>query len=124
MNCNPNRATSCTDSGVVITKVPFLSIMFQLNAQSINAKFDCLLALIEVAKHQGISFHAICIQESWLSENADLSLLQIDGFRCYSQGKRCSAHGGLLTYISEDLHAYKINMNIDPTVWEGLFIHI
>ena len=98
--------------------------VLSLNAQSINAKFDCLLVLIEVAKHQGISFHAICIQESWLSENADLSLLQIDGFRCYSQGKRCSAHGGLLTYISEDLHASKINMNIDPTVWEGLFIRI
>ena len=98
--------------------------VLSLNAQSINAKFDCLLVLIEVAKHQGISFHAICIQESWLSENADLSLLQTDGFRCYSQGKRCSAHGGLLTYISEDLHASKINMNIDSTVWEGLFIRI
>ena len=60
----------------------------------------------------------------WLSENADLSLLQIDGFRCYSQDKRCSAHGGLLTYISEDLQACKINLNIDPTVWEGVFIRI
>ena len=39
--------------------------VLSLNAQSINAKFDCLLALIEVAKHQGISFQAICIQESW-----------------------------------------------------------
>ena len=63
----------------------------------------------------------MCIQESWLSENAALSFLQIDGFRCYSQG---SAHIGLLTYISEDRHASKINMNIDSTAWEGLFIRI
>ena len=49
---------------------------------------------------------------------------EIDGFRCYSQDKRCSAHGGLLTYISEDLQACKINLNIDPTVWEGVFIRI
>ena len=27
-------------------------------------------------------------------------------------------------YTSEDLHASKINMNIDSTVWEGLFIRI
>ena len=98
--------------------------ILSLNAQSINAKFDCLLALIEVAKHQGITFHAICIQESWLSENADLSLLQIEGFTCYFQGKSCSAHGGLLTYVSEDFNASKININIDSTVWEGLFILI
>ena len=96
------------------------SSIFSLNAQSINAKFDCLLALIEIAKHQDISFHAICIQESGLSENADLSLLQIEGFTCNFQSKSCSTHGGILTYVS----ASKININIDPTVWEGLFIFI
>ena len=100
------------------------SSIFSLNAQSINAKFDCLLALTEIAKHQGISFDAICIQESWLSENADLSLLQIEGFTYYFQGKSCSTHGGILTYVSEDFNASKININIDPTVWEGLFIFI
>ena len=55
-----------------------------LNTQSIKAKFDCSLVLIEVAKRQDILFHGICIQESWLPENVDLSSLQIDDLRCYS----------------------------------------
>ena len=95
-----------------------------LNSQSINAKFDCLLALSEIAKHQGISFHAICIKKNWLSENADVSLLQLEGFTYYFQGKRCSAHRGLVTYVTEDFNASKININIDSTVWESLFILI
>ena len=64
------------------------------------------------------------LKKSWLSENADWSLLQIEGFTCYFQGKSCTAHGGLLTYVSEDFNASKININIDSTVWEGLFILI
>ena len=40
-----------------------------LNAQSINAKFDCLLALIEVAKHQGITFHILIFLYTTISDH-------------------------------------------------------
>ncbi len=41
------------------------------------------------------TFSAICIQESWLSENGDTSQIQLDGYKCIPQGKSCSAKGGL-----------------------------
>ena len=47
--------------------------VLSLNAQSINAKFDGLLLLLELAKKQDIYFHAICIQEGWLTDDSDLS---------------------------------------------------
>ncbi len=36
-------------------------------------------------------FSAICIQESWLSEEADTFLIQLKGYECVSQGKFCSS---------------------------------
>ena len=41
--------------------------------------------------------HAICLQETWLSENSDTSLLHIDGFNLIMQGKICSAHADVRT---------------------------
>ena len=49
-----------------------------LNAQSLNAKFDNLQTLIETLQEQNIKLHAICIQESWLDDNSNLDLLQLD----------------------------------------------
>ena len=48
--------------------------VLSINAQSINVKFDSLLAYIKNACHQGITFHIICIQESWLKDDSHLSL--------------------------------------------------
>ena len=58
--------------------------ILSLNTQSINAKFDAFVAFLEIAKQQNVYFHAICLQETWLSENSDLSLLQLNGFTCFS----------------------------------------
>ena len=70
-----------------------------LNAQSIISKFDSIHALLDIAKSQNVNFHIICIQESWLKEGSDISLFQINGYQCFSQGTQCSAHGGLVTYV-------------------------
>ena len=67
--------------------------VISLKAQSINAKFDSLLTFLEVARQQNIMLHVLCIQETWLEEKSDLSLYQIEGYTCISQGKRCSSHG-------------------------------
>ena len=96
--------------------------VLSLNAQSINAKFDGLLLLLELAKEQDIYFHAICIQESWLTDDSDLSSFQITGYQCISQGKICSPHGGLITYVDENYLATSINVNNTSQMWEGQFI--
>ena len=78
--------------------------------------------LLEDAQKQNISFHAICIQESWLADESDLSLFQIAGYQCISQGKKCSQHGGLITYIDENYLATVINVDNTSQIWESQFI--
>ena len=98
--------------------------ILSLNTESINAKFDAFVAFLEIAKQQNVHFHAICLQETWLSKKSDLSLLQLNGFTCFSQGKQCSSHGGLITYIDTNINASVINMEITSPIWEGLFVKI
>ena len=40
---------------------------------------------------------------------------------CYTQRKRCSAHGGLLKCVTDFFHVSKIVMNNNSTVWGGCF---
>ena len=77
-----------------------------LNVQSINAKFDNLFAIINNLSISGHFVGAICLQETWLTGNADLSLLQIPGYKLIHQGRKCTRHGGLIIYLSET-YSYK-----------------
>ena len=78
--------------------------IMSLNCASINAKIDEIkIKLLEI-HNNGTEIHALCLQESWLSDDSDTSLLQIDDFNLIPQGKICSAHAGLLIY----LRRYKI----------------
>ena len=98
--------------------------IISLNTQSINAKFDSLLTFLEVTRQQNIIIHVICIQESWLNEKSDLSLYQIEGYTCISQGKRCSSHGGLITYVDSQFNTSIMNIKNDSPIWEGLFVAV
>ena len=98
--------------------------VISLNAQSMNAKFDSLLILLEIARQQNITIHVMCIQESWLDENCDLSLYQIEGYTCISQGKRCSSHGGLMTYVNSQYNTSVIDVKNDSPIWESIFVTV
>ena len=87
--------------------------VISLNAHSINANFDSLLTFLEVAHQQNIMLHVICIQETWLDEKSDLSLYQIEGYTCISQGKRCSSHGGLITYLDSQFNTSVMDIKIN-----------
>ena len=73
--------------------------MLSLNTQSLHAKFAKLILLLEVLGAKNLEFSAICIQETWLDNNSDLSLFQIDNYSCIAKGKYCTAHGGLIIYL-------------------------
>ena len=98
--------------------------VLSLNAQSLNAKFDNLQILIETLQKQNIKLHAICIQESWLDDNSNLDLLQLEGYHCFAQGKQCSAHGGLITYVDASMNASVIDIENKSAIWESLFVSI
>ena len=98
--------------------------LLSLNAQSILAKFSSIEALIHALCEKDAEPDIFCIQESWLSDNADLSLIQLENYKCISQDYKCSAHGGLIIYIKSKYKFDKIEYNINSNIWEGLFMEI
>ena len=75
--------------------------ILSLNCQSLNAKFDKLSLLIEELRLGKFKFSIICLQETWLAEGTDFSLLQIPNYNCIFQGYRCSQHGVLAIYVNK-----------------------
>ena len=69
-------------------------------------------------------FSAICVQESWLAEDDDTSLIQLEGYECIPQGKLSSSKGGPIIYLLETFkHKLKLKLNTFTT-WEGQVIEI
>ena len=73
--------------------------VLSMNIESINAKFKELQAFIHMVNENNLELSAICIQESWLSENDDYALVQLDNYTCIVRGKKCSIKGGLIIYL-------------------------
>ena len=95
-----------------------------LNIESINAKFDELTIYIEELSKINFKFSVICLQETWLSDDVDLSIFKIAGYDCISQGKSCSKKGGLLIYIDNKFDSeLVINVNTYK-YWEGFAIKV
>ena len=105
------------------TKSNIFSII-SLNCQSLNAKFDQLKAYIEMYNNDECKICAICLQETWLAADSDLSLLQIDGYQLISVGKSSSAHGGVAIYL-HDSFSYSISQfSIDSDIFDIQLIEI
>ena len=101
-------ATFCDSSYITISDIQSIiknhdkefSIL-SLNTQSINAKFDKIYAIVNSLSSLGHYFGAICLQETWLRNDADISLFNIPGYRLIHQGSKCTKHGGLIIYLNE-----------------------
>ena len=110
-------------SDILVDQKAKFSVL-SLNVQSINSKFDKLILFIEGLKINNFEFGAICLQETWLEEGVDLSQFNIPNYSCISQGRSCSKHGGLITYV-HDKYNYDLYRNIDQSnIWEGQVIRI
>ena len=99
--------------------------ILSLNIQSINAKFNNLIALVDIINKKDSKISAICLQESWIGENDDLSTFQIPNYHCISQPKFCSIHAGLLIYLHKEYN-YEIMWDVShkSAIWESLLINI
>ena len=83
-----------------------------------------MVLFLQALKQINFEFSTICLQETWLDENADLSLLQLENYTCISKGKQCSAHGGLIIYLHKKFDYTLKHIPNNSDIWEGLFIDI
>ena len=67
---------------------------------------------------------AICLQETWLREDTNIDLLSLENYNVISEGKRCSAHGGLAIYLHENFNFKTVPSPIISEIFEGQFIQI
>ena len=74
--------------------------MISLNCESLNAKIDELHIFLDNLTSRGCLPSAICLQETWLQNDSDLSLLEIEHYNLIAQGKLCTARGGLAIYVN------------------------
>ena len=79
---------------------------------------------MEKLRQINYEFSIICLQETWLEEGADLSQFHISNYRCVSQGKYCSQHGGLITYVHVTYDFEEISIPIRSNIWECLVLLI
>ena len=98
--------------------------ILSLNCQSLNAKFDQIQIFIDYLKTHGFCFSAICLQETWMDNDSDLSLFQIPGYTCISNGRSCTQHGGLIIYLHEQYNFFVVNAVNTSEIFEMQIIKL
>jgi hypothetical protein len=97
--------------------------IISLNTQSLNAKFSQIKSYLEFYNANNITISAFCFQETWLSNECDTSLLQLENYNLITKGKACSAHGGVAIYLHKCFSYEIIQINESPH-WDGLVISV
>ena len=122
IRCSPYYLPSSLPSEL-ISEDNFFGVL-RLNAQSLFAKFDGLIAMLELFGSQRIHFPIICIQETWITDESKFPLVSIEGYNCYYVTPTASSHGGLITYVDNSFEVTVIKKIDFSTVWEGLFLEL
>ena len=114
-----------TDNAINVLKSKnnVLSIL-SLNCQSLQSKFNQLQVYSKLYEDANCPFDIICLQETWLKDNFDLSFLQLDGYTFIHETSSCSAHGGVAMYIKGNTEFRVLNINGDRSIWDGLFVEV
>jgi len=95
--------------------------VLSLNCQSLSAKIEEFKLFLEQCDTK---FSAICLQETWITANMDLSLLEIGEYNLISMKKSCSKHGGVAVYLHESYEYRLIENILDPTDFDAQFIEV
>jgi hypothetical protein len=98
--------------------------ILSLNIQSLHAKINELKIYIESYSEKAIQFSAICIQETWLRNDFDPCLLQIEGYHLITSKDPCSIHGGTAIYIKNSFQYKVLHEKGNGLNWDGLFIEL
>ena len=97
--------------------------VFSLNSQSINAKINELICVLQKIKDDcDFLFSAICIQESWVGENQSVEHLEIENYELFNKPRSIGPKSGMIIYLRDDYIGddkktiFKVP---DSRLWEG-----
>ena len=79
-----------------------------INIQCIHAKWDLLVATLDILKEKNIYFSAIALQETWL--NDDPGIYELPNYNSFHLPRTCSNHGSLTTFIRSDYDAKQLDI--------------
>ena len=100
---------------------------FSLNAQSLPAKFSKIRVALDYWLHEkSISFSTLNFTESWLkSDNGevDTTHYQLQGYQEFASGATCSTHGGVISYIKDDLEV-NVELKHGSRFFDGIFLSV
>ena len=98
--------------------------VFRLNCQSLLAKFDYIKLLIETFQLKNCALQVVCLQETWVSSDTDLSLYMIPGYHLISTSHYASSHGGLIMYLSKKWDYSIKTCDTTSNIWERQIVEI
>ena len=101
-----------------------LFTILSTNIESVNVKIDELIIFIETFRGAIFEFGAICIQECWITDDANLNLIQIEGYTFISNQSIVGRNGGFVTFLNNKYNYKTLSHQNLSTIWEGQFLEI
>jgi hypothetical protein len=98
--------------------------LLSLNCQSLHSKFNQLKIYLEYFAQSNYYFDIICLQETWIGDNHDVSLFQLADYTFLHKSSCCSTHGGVAIYLRQNLEYKILSLNGTDGIWDGLFIEV
>jgi len=98
--------------------------ILSFNCQSLNAKFNELCGYVETFRKLDCHLTTICLQETWINAQTDVSQFHIPGYNFISRPSSCSTHGGVAIYLRDCFSYSVLHVNDNPDIWDGLFVEI
>jgi exonuclease III len=98
--------------------------LLSLNCQSLCAKFDQLQIYLNYYSNNKCPFPVICLQETWLSADHDITQLQLEGYKFIYKPKLSSLHGGVAFYVKESMDIKVLPVVVNDELCDSLFIEI
>ena len=84
-----------------------------------------MLAILSDLNDNNIKIDAICLQETWLSNDQDASVFSIPGYQLiHLVKKKCSSHSGLAIFLSDSFSYLIKSVHDDSALLDWLFIEV
>ena len=117
-----NHSLYCSNTELLnnINTIHGITIL-TLNCQSLSAKFDILCIFL---KSMQCKIDVICLQETWCDNIDQYKTYKIDNYNYVASCCTASRHGGLITYIHDDLIYKSKEYGTHSDIWESHFIEI